>query len=397
MIHAAQRGRRVLIVDPYGHIIGPHQVLARFVEKLIHQDWQFTVVVPSQGPAHDHYRELGVADLHVVPGVEFLHRGMTPTHYAQVGWQSLAGISSLVRLIRSDSIQLVHSANLNCWLGGIAARLTGIPNIYHVHDLTLNSSPLVGFVIRQVIRSTSDAVICVSQAALNALPMPGRYRAKCTVLYNAVDPQVFCPNPSLRTEVRSELGLAPSTSLVAAFGTLDRRKGQDILIRAAKIICSAVGDAEILIVGPKSAGDRNGSYAQSLLDLSSSLKLRERVHFLGARSDVSRLLQAVDVVVQPSWVEAGPIVPLEAMSTGIPVVVTDVGANPEEVVDGVTGLVVPIGNHERMAEAIIGLLQDKPRSEQLGRSGRSWVIQNFSLDAQSAKLGALYLALLSRH
>lgn len=396
MIHAAQLGRRVLIVDPYGHIIGPHQVLARFVDKLSDRDWQLTVVVPCAGPAHDHYRNLGITDLHIVPGVEFLRRGMTPARYVQAGWRSLVGISSLVRLIHSNSIQLVHSANINCWLGGIAARLTGIPNIYHVHDLTLNSSPLVGFVLRQVIRFTSDSVICVSQAALNALPVPVTQRAKCTVLHNAVDLQDFCPDSSARAEVRSELGLTSSTLLIAAFGTLDKRKGQDVLIRAAKTVCDAVGDAEFLIIGPKSIGDLNNVYAQSLLDLTGRLGLRERIHFLGSRSDVPRLLRAVDVVVQPSWVEAGPIVPLEAMATGVPVVVTDIGANPEEVIHGVTGLVVPVGDHESMAEAIIGLLQDKPRGEQLGRAGRSRVMQDFNLDAQTGKLEALYVALLER-
>jgi glycosyltransferase involved in cell wall biosynthesis len=82
------------------------------------------------------------------------------------------------------------------------------------------------------------------------------------------------------------------------------------------------------------------------------------------------------------------------MSSGVPVVATDVGANPEEVADGVTGILVPLGNHIAMAEAVIVLLEDPLRREQLGKAGRSWVMQNFNLDAQSAKLDSIYSALI---
>jgi len=387
--------QRVLVVDPYNDIIGPHQVLARFIEKLAKRNWQFLVAVPSKGPVYEHLETIGV-ELCVLPGVEFLRRGMPLRHYIRAGWQGLVGTISLVRLIRSRKISLVHSANVNCWIGGIAARLAGVPNIYHVHDLTLNSSRLSGLSIGQAIHLTGDLVLCVSQAALRALPMLSVNQVKSTVLYNAVDPQVFYPDPSVRIQVRKELGLDPCTLLVAAFGTLDKRKGQDIFIRAAKLVADTVNRAEFLIVGPRSLGDRDGAYAGSLQDLAHQLGLAKRVHFLGARSDIPRLIQAIDVVVQPSRIEAGPIVPLEAMSSGVPVVATDVGANPEEVADGVTGILVPLGNHIAMAEAVIVLLENPLRREQLGKAGRSWVMQNFNLDAQSAKLDSIYSALIGK-
>jgi glycosyltransferase involved in cell wall biosynthesis len=387
--------RNVLVVDPYNEIVGPHQVVARFVEKLSKKGWRFYVVVPSRGPTYDHFRTMGI-ELFLHPGVEYLRRHMPLKQYLRMALLSISSVVMLIRIIRLKRISLVHSGNANCWVGGIAARLARVPNIYHVHDLTLKSSRLSNFLIGQAIHRTCDLTICVSQAAVNSLPMASVNRAKSIVLYNAVDPTVFYPDPEIRSQVRKELELPQSAPLVAAIGTLDMRKGQDIFIKAARLIKDAVCESEFLIAGPRSAGDRDGSYVGLLDDLVCSLKMTENIRFLGARHDIPRLMQAVDVVIQASLTEAGPIVPLEAMSSGVPVVATNVGATPEEVVDRVTGILVPPGDYAAMAAAAIALLKDVTLRAKLGNAGREWVKHNFDLDTQAAKLDSIYTALLSR-
>ena len=387
--------RNVLVVDPYTEIVGPHQVLARFIEKLSKKGWKFCVVVPSKGPTNEHFRAMGIEVL-LLPGVEYLRRHMPMGEYLRMAVLSMRSLVGLVRLIRSKRISLVHSASANCWIGGIAARLAKVPNIYHVHDLTLKSSRLSNFLIGQAIHTTGDIAICVSQAAVESLPMASVNRAKSIVLYNGVDPSVFYPNLEIRNQVRGELELPQSALIVAIVGPLDKRKGQDIFIRAARLIKDAVRESEFLIAGPRSAGSRNSSYVRSLNDLVSSLKMTKNVHFLGARYDIPRLMQAVDVVIQASLIEAGPIVPLEAMSSGVPVVATNVGAIPEEIVDRVTGILVPQGDYAAMASAAIALLNDVTLRSKLGNAGREWVKRNFDLDTQSAKLDSIYTELLSR-
>jgi glycosyltransferase involved in cell wall biosynthesis len=84
------------------------------------------------------------------------------------------------------------------------------------------------------------------------------------------------------------------------------------------------------------------------------------------------------------------------MSSGVPVVATNVGAIPEEIVDRVTGILVPQGDYAAMASAAIALLNDVTLRSKLGNAGREWVKRNFDLDTQSAKLDSIYTELLSR-
>jgi glycosyltransferase involved in cell wall biosynthesis len=379
----------ILVVDPYTEICGPHQVLARVIKQLNGSRFSFSAIVPAKGATYSHLQATGIR-VQAMDGVDAMRRGSGVEGWSQLGWNGLRAIRPLARLVRAEQVALVHTASAPCWVGGVAARVAHVPSVYHVHDLTLGSTAWVGYVAGSILSLVADRILCVSKAAMDALPCPGLTRPKASVVYNAVDSKVFCPDSDSRQKVRTDLGLGENALLVGTFGALDWRKGQDVFVRAAAMVNASFNDAHFVVVGGDSPGAREDGYGQWVRELARQLGLQNCIHFLGARDDVPRLMQAVDLVVQPSRVDAGPIVPLEAMSTQIPVIATRVGANREEIEDQITGMLVPSEDEGAMARAMVAMLEDKACRERLGRSGRERVKERFALSKQAERIAEIY-------
>jgi glycosyltransferase involved in cell wall biosynthesis len=382
----------VLAIDPYTEIGGPHQVMGRIVRRLAPAGFAFTVVTPSDGATYQDLKSAG-ASVVAMPEVIPLTRlsGLRGSTSIGMGW--ISATIRLVVLIRRLHIDVVHSNTPACWVGGLAARLSGRPSVYHVHDLTLGSQRLIGLAIGVALGLTADRIICVSEAAKQALPVPRLTRGKAVVIYNAVDTAEFCFRAEQRRLMRRDLGIPLEVPVVASFGGLERRKGQDCLVSAAAHVVKTIPQAQFLIVGGDAPGAKKDGYADMVRGLAKQLGLEQNVRFLGPRADIPSLMCGVDVVAQPSLIEAGPLVPLEAMASALPVVATNVGANPEEVDDGVTGVLVPVADPGRMAQEIISLLQDQPRRKQMGAAGRRRVEEHFELKKQAEKVAEIYESL----
>ncbi|MBC7781103.1 MAG: glycosyltransferase [Proteobacteria bacterium] len=120
---------------------------------------------------------------------------------------------------------------------------------------------------------------------------------------------------------------------------------------------------------------------RDLETLARQLDMTQAIAFLGVRSDMPEHLRQLDLVVSTSHTEALPLAVMEAMATGLPVVATAVGGVPELVVQGVTGILVPPGNADATAQAIVDLLENATRRIAMGAAGRARVLANFTLRA----------------
>jgi len=138
-----------------------------------------------------------------------------------------------------------------------------------------------------------------------------------------------------------------------------------------------------------------GPLRGDLQRLTKALDLERHVIFTGLRTDVPRLLQAVDVFVLPSLWEGFGLVLLEAMVAGRPIVASSVGAIPEIVLDAETGLLVPPRQPDSLAGAILALLENPAWAARMGAAGRKRVEAKFSLDTIVAQWDALYEDLLA--
>jgi glycosyltransferase involved in cell wall biosynthesis len=217
--------------------------------------------------------------------------------------------------------------------------------------------------------------------------------ADIEVIHNGVDQSRFKPNVGAREYARRSFQAGPrDSSLVGMAGHLAPIKGQDEFIRAAAVVVPRRDDVTFVVAGEDKS--RSGENRRRLERLISDLGLGGRVHLPGWMDDVPRLLSALDLFVSPSRSEPFGLSIIEAMACGVPVVATKSEGACEILEDGVTGLLVPLGDHEALAEAICALLADGRRRASLAARALEAVRDRFSLERMVTATEQLYESVL---
>jgi glycosyltransferase involved in cell wall biosynthesis len=297
----------------------------------------------------------------------------------------LGGAQRLARDLRRERLSILHthtaiSANI---LSRLAGRFARVPVVSHLHiENYLPPSPLKAAVLRTLDNTTARLaarVIAVSEGTKRALIDQGYPERLVEVVPNGIHLVSHDGNLSGRTT----LGVPEGAPLVGEIARLCDVKGQRELIRALRELpgVHAVFAGEDLEAG--------GAYRRGLEREGEELGVADRIHFTGYRP-AAEVLPALDVFVLPSWIEGMPIVALEAMAYGKPVVATPVGGTAEVVVDGETGALVPPRDPRALAAAIRPLLDDPALAKRLGAAGRARVEQRFSADAMTRRVLEIY-------
>ena len=295
------------------------------------------------------------------------------------------------RDLRRRKIEIVHTYGFYPNIFAAApTKLAGAVMIASIRDQGDMWTPLQLRVQRLVLR-LADAIIVNAAAVKDVLVRDGYDARRIVVIRNGLDMGRF----EIRTpqgKLRRELGLPARGPLVAALCRLHPIKGVEHFLEAAVILCRRFPEARFLVVG-------DGPHRATLERHASTLGLGSRVIFTGARQDVPELLSQVSVSVLPSLSEALSNTLLESMASGVPVVATRVGGNPEVVEDGVTGFLVPPREPEALAAAIGRLIEHPQRAQAMGRAAKERAAEHFSLERLTQETESLYLRLLlkSRH
>ncbi len=246
---------------------------------------------------------------------------------------------------------------------------------------------------RWLYRRQVDHLIVASESVLERyaglLACGALRRDRVSVVHSAYRTDRFRPGLD-GGRLRSELGLDPATPLVGVIGRLVPDKGQDDLLRAARVVLRQRADARFVLVG-------TGTWEGDLRSLAASLGIADAVRFLGFRDDVPEITAALTVSVLPSVdCDASSAVLKEALACGVPVVATGIGGASEIVRHGETGLVVPPRDPGRLAEAILALLRDPGRARDMGRRGSRDVAERFTPERLGRETAAVYAAVLER-
>ncbi len=243
------------------------------------------------------------------------------------------------------------------------------------------------YALLRLTRFLPDRVICVSEAVRAvALAREGLDPAHTLVIHNGID----APRPASRgpTEMRQAFGFDQDALVVGMVSNLNRAvKGVRNFLDAIPLIRAAVPAARFLIAG-------RGSEEAALRSQARALGLEPFLVFAGYQEDVDSLYDMMDVSVLTSLSEGLSITMLESMNRGLPVVATRVGGNPELIVDGVTGFLVPPRDARAFAERAITLLRDPVLRRGMGAAGSERVERHFRLANVAVRYQEVYESLL---
>ena len=199
-------------------------------------------------------------------------------------------------------------------------------------------------------------------------------------------PARFAAEP--RQDVRAKLGIPSNAFVVGSVARLSRQKRPDVLIEAARIAAREVPDLLLLFVGDGELRNEAQRLADELLD--------GRALFAGHRNDAVTLLPALDIFCLPSDFEGVPFALLEAMAMELAVIATDVQGSGEAIRDGEDGLLVPRGQPEMIADAILRLAREPGLRRALGRAAHSRFLEVFTADKMVDATVALYEEIITR-
>jgi sugar transferase (PEP-CTERM/EpsH1 system associated) len=301
----------------------------------------------------------------------------------------------LMRIIREYKPDIVHSRNWGAIEAAPAGRFAGVPVVIHSehgYELDMLSGlPIHRRIIRRAVYSMCDAVFTVSRDLQNyhgqqVWMSPERIR----VIPNGVNICVFAPHETVRRRARERFCFSPDTIVLGSVGRMVPIKGHETFLQAAEHLLESKIDVRLLLVGGGPELERHRSYAQA------SPSLKNRVTFVGPAEDVSELYQAMDIFVLPSISEGLSNTLLEAMASGLPCVVTDVGGNPEVVVNGRGGFLFTPEDAAGLAQRLQDLIaQDDLRAE-FAVAARRHAVTHFSLDRMLDDYANLYVELAIR-
>jgi glycosyltransferase involved in cell wall biosynthesis len=352
----AQRKIKILFLSHSAGWGGAEHCLFRLLKGIDPRKYEAVVVLPGHGRLGERVHELGVR-----------------SRLLEVGWWvKVAGLSrfrdglegrvgALAEVIREERPNLVFSNTAVVVEGALAARLCGVPHVWHLHELIGLNPDLLPLLRPAAFYSLADLLtdkfVAVSQS-VQAQVRRFIQTDKLEVIYNGLD--CFEGRPR-RQEI---FGLDESTPVVCFVGTLAPHKGVLSLIDAAPPVLERFPHVQFVVAGA------DGGAADVL-----ERRLREEpagraFRVLGFREDAADIIASSDVLVLPSLADSMPLVVLEAMLAGKPVVATRSGGAAEMVVDGETGLLVPVGDAAALAGAVLALLEDPERTAAMGRRGK---------------------------
>jgi glycosyltransferase involved in cell wall biosynthesis len=323
---------------------------------------------------------------------ENLSAGGIPTHPLVIRrWYSPRQLLDVVRLIRAEKVDLVHThLPSQNFYGSVAARLCGIPSIVTYHGpLELEQSSGRARIPLLAARAAATEYVVVSGQMASALRDSGFDNDRINLIYNGVTVEAVA---NLRSgALRRLLAIDDSVPLAGIVANVRPPKGYDTLIQAARKVVDAIPQARFV-----SIGQPDPELSPQLESLLRQLDLTRNFTFMGFREDARVLLRDFDVFVMSSVTEGLPFAAVEAMAAGKPSVMTRCGGPEEILEDGIDGYLVPVGDHTALARRIVELMLAPGRAAAMGEAARAKILRDFTVEKMIGRYEALYARLLAR-
>lgn len=331
-----------------------------------------------------------------------LRNGVTPITMAALGREispldDLAALARMVKLVRRIKPDVVHTHMAKAGtVGRLAAQICGVPLIVHTyhghvfHGYFGRRKTQLFLTIERALALRTHRIVTVGESQRDEIASYGIASAtKLEPIRLGLELWPFLDAEAHRGELRRELGIDEDTPLIGIVARLAPIKAHEDFFAAAAEVLKAKPKTCFLVIGD---GERRAPLEQLVFNLG----LQDRVRFLGWRRDMPRIYADLDVVVLTSRNEGSPVSLIEALAAARPVVSTAVGGVPEVVLDGETGLTVPVSDPRAMADGIVRLLRDRGEAERLAQAGRRHVFPRYDANRLVDDMRSLYLRELAQ-
>ncbi len=342
---------------------------------------------PGEGSLDQYVEEQGIKPI-TIPGI---------VPEASIGLRDLKAINRLRRLFREFRPHIVHTHTMKAgFVGRIAARMSGVPIIvhtYHGHVLTGYFGSAKSLLLQRLERLLSSAtseLVAVSEQVRQDLVRLGVARSdRITVIPLGLSLDQFFSIQDKTGIFRREFGLSSEVPVVAIVGRIAPIKNHSLFLKAAALLNRTQPAVHFVVVG-------DGELRPALEAESRRMGLDSNITFTGWRHDLASIYSDIDVLVVSSDNEGTPVSAIEAMAASRPVVGTTVGGMPDLIETGRTGLLVPKGDEQSLADAVRRIIDNPELGRQVGLEARRDVSARYTAKRLVADVETLYANLLSR-
>lgn len=321
---------------------------------------------------------------------ELCRRGITPILLEAKGSFNFSYLSGLVKIIRSEKVDLIQShllgTNVYCSLAGLLSRKPVVATFHGVVDVGENER-LKGIKFA-AINAGASCVVSVTdsleQYVLSRTPLRKR---KSKVIYNGIDTAAFMHPPS--NALRQKYGWNNGEIIVGSLGNIRPAKGYDVLLKAAAQLQQSPHAFRFVI-----AGQGDGKLYDELISLRKELGLEEKVQFAGFTDDAAEFLAGIDIFLSSSISEGLPLSAIQAMVSRLPLVATRCGGYVGLITDGENGVLTEVGNPEAIAQALETVAANPALRKTLAENAKSHAVETFDIEVMLNDYAKLYDSLL---
>lgn len=359
------------------------------------------VVVPYEGPLTERLKEMAV-QYQVIPRSKFISTStyilgrkiFNPLAVVYDFFVFLPTIWKLRRFLKREKIDIVHTNSMLAHIyGSIAAKIAGIPCIWHMQDI-VDPKMVLGIARKAVVflgAILPGKIVVVSKAV--GQMVTGRSIQKVQVVYNGTDIEKFSPEID-GSGIRKEFKIAADEFVVGIVGQLVKWKGHAEFLKAASAVVRSLPNTKFLIVGDTTFGYKD--YKDELIQLADELGISSKVILTGNRNEIPSVIRAMDVMVHASLKpEPFGLVIVEGMASGIPVVASNRGGPLEIIENGKDGFLVNPEETDMLANKIIELLKDQSLRQKIAEAARKKVVEQFSIKNFVTQFQKIYLEVLT--
>jgi glycosyltransferase involved in cell wall biosynthesis len=324
-----------------------------------------------------HNRDCGIS-IHA----DLAAAGAEPIYLPAPRILNIKRLRRILQIIREKNVDLIHShltfANI---LGAIVGWLTNTPVIATLHSERFDHiDPRWQLMEKWALRYGARKIIAVGQSVISG--HNSRLGTKKMLLVPNAVPEFPAITLEKKKSIRRELVAESGSILLISVGRLSPPKGYFDLLLSFTTVAREHRNIHLLIVG-------GGELFADLKAKIDACGMAGRVQLLGQRNDVPDLLMASDIYVSASHWEGLPIVILEALAAGLPIVATEVGDIPQVVIDG-TGILVPSHSPNQLAAAINSLISDPAKTKRLGENAKAHVNENYHPKVWANRIMSIY-------